>query len=235
MAQVRQQGGSTVVTQVLCAMRQGDRSVEIARLALRHRNRGVVGFDIAGPEAGYPPSAHRAAFDLLAAEDLPVTVHAGEADDLPSIASALLDARALRLGHGVRLALDITDTGDRPVLGPVATWVRDRGIALEVSPTSNLHTGAFAAWGTTLADHPFDLLHRAGVRVTVNTDNRLMSATTLTDDLTALTEAFAYDLRDVETFQLNAARAAFLPADTREDLVATIRAGFDALNHERPF
>ncbi|WP_366146667.1 adenosine deaminase [uncultured Pseudokineococcus sp.] len=225
-AQVRAAGGSTTVTLLLCAMRQGDRSDEIAELALRHRDRGVVGFDIAGPEKGFPPSAHRAAFERLAAAHLPITVHAGEADDLPSIASALLDGRALRLGHGVRLALDITEVDGRPVLGPLATWVRDRGIALELSPTSNLHTGAFAHWGHRMTDHPFDLLHRSGMAVTVNTDNRLMSATTLTADLAALVEAFGYGLAELEEFQLNAARAAFLPAPARADLAETVRTGF---------
>ena len=233
-AQVRAAGGSTTVALLLCAMRQNARSAEIAELALRHRDRGVVGFDIAGPEAGFPPSDHRAAFERLAAAHLPVTVHAGEADDLPSIASALLDGRALRLGHGVRLALDITvDDAGRPVLGPIAAWVRDRGIALELSPTSNLHTGAFARWGTTMAEHPFDLLRRAGMAVTVNTDNRLMSATTLTDDLAALVAAFGYDLADVEQFQVTAARAAFLPADARERLVHAVREGFAALTGAR--
>ena len=229
MAEVRAAGGSTTVALLLCAMRQNARSEEIAELALRHRDRGVVGFDIAGPEAGFPPSDHRAAFDRLAASYLPVTVHAGEADDLPSIASALLDGRALRLGHGVRLALDITVDGDgQPVLGPLATWVRDRGVALELSPTSNLHTGAFAHWGRSMAEHPFDLLRRSGMAVTVNTDNRLMSATTLTGDLAALVEAFDYDLDDLEELQLNAARAAFLPAPARDDLAQAVRAGFAA-------
>lgn len=229
MHQVSEAGGSTTVTQLLCAMRQNERAAQIAELALRHRGHGVVGFDIAGPEAGYPPSAHRDAFDLAAAHYLPVTVHAGEADDLPSITSALLDGRALRLGHGVRLALDITVTDGRPVLGPIATWVRDRGIVLEVSPTSNLHTGTFAPWGQTMADHPFDLLYRSGLKVSVNTDNRLMSATTLTDDLAALVDAFDYHLADVEAFQLNAAHAAFLPADARAELTHTVRRGFAAL------
>ncbi|WP_432543316.1 adenosine deaminase [Kineococcus sp. SYSU DK002] len=226
-AEVRAAGGSTRVTLLVCAMRQNDRSEEIAELALRHRDRGVVGFDIAGPEKGFPPSAHRAAFERVAAAHLPITVHAGEADDLPSIASALLDGRALRLGHGTRLALDITEADGRPVLGPLATWVRDRGIALELSPTSNLHTGAFAHWGDHMTEHPFDLLYRSGMAVTVNTDNRLMSATTLTADLTALVEAFGYGLAEVEEFQLNAARCTFLPAPERADLAETIRAGFD--------
>ncbi|MGQ7298289.1 adenosine deaminase [Quadrisphaera sp. KR29] len=231
--EVRAAGGSTTVTQLLCAMRQGTRSVEVAELALRHRDRGVVGFDVAGPEAGFPPSAHREAFELLAAHHLPVTVHAGEADDLASIDSALLDGRALRLGHGVRLALDVTDSPRGPVLGPTATWVRDRGTALETSPTSNLHTGAVAAWGTSMAEHPFDLLRRAGLAVTVNTDNRLMSATTLTDDLAALVTAFGYGLAELEAFQVTAARALFAPLPEREALVARVREGFAAARDGR--
>ncbi|MEH3076011.1 MAG: adenosine deaminase [Quadrisphaera sp.] len=227
--EVRRAGGRTTVTQLLCAMRQNARSVEIAELALRHRDHGVVGFDIAGPEAGFPPSDHREAFELLAAHHLPVTVHAGEADDLASIDSALLDGRALRLGHGVRLALDVTDSPDGPVLGPTAAWVRDRGIALEMSPTSNLHTGAVASWGSDMAHHPFDLLRRAGLAVTVNTDNRLMSATTLTADLAALVDAFGYDLSDLEAFQVTAARAVFAPLEEREALVGAVRDGFAAL------
>ncbi|WP_298989788.1 adenosine deaminase [uncultured Pseudokineococcus sp.] len=227
-AQVRAAGGSTTVTLLVCAMRQNDRSEEIAELALRHREAGVVGFDIAGPEKAFPPSAHRAAFERVAAAHLPITVHAGEADDLPSIASALLEGRALRPGHGTRLALDITEVDGRPVLGPLATWVRDRGIALELSLTSNLHTGAFAHWGERMTEHPFDLLYRSGTTVTVNTDNRLMSATTLTADLAALVDAFGYGLADLEKLQLNAAHATFLPAPARADLAERIRAGFAA-------
>ena len=111
-------------------------------------------------------------------------------------------------------------------MGRLAQWVRDRGIALETSPSSNLQTGAIAAWGATMADHPFDLLYQLGFRVTVNTDNRLMSATTLTRELGLLADAFGYDVSDVETFQLNAAEVAFLPLEDREELVERIEAGF---------
>lgn len=217
--------------QLVSAMRHLDRGTEIAELALRHRDRGVVGFDIAGPEAGFPATRLREAFELLARECFPATVHAGEADGVESIRGALVDGRALRLGHGVRIAEDIIiersdDEHTFVTLGQVAQWVKDRGIALETSPSSNLQTGAIAAWGSTMADHPFDLLYQLGFRVTVNTDNRLMSATTLTRELGLLVEAFGYGLEDLETFQLNAAEAAFLPLEDREELIERIGSGF---------
>jgi adenosine deaminase len=227
---VESAGGFLRTGQLVSAMRHADRGLEIAELALRHRSGGVVGFDIAGPEAGFPPARLRDAFDLLAGSWMPVTVHAGEADGLDSIRSALLDGRALRLGHGVRIAedLEVEEDGDGIAvgLGPIAEWVRDRGIALETSPSSNLQTGAIAAWGTEMADHPFDMLYQLGFRVTVNTDNRLMSATTLTRELALLAETFGYDLSDIEAFQLNAAEAAFLPLEDREELVELIGAGY---------
>lgn len=225
--------GHTIrVGQLISAMRQNDRGREIAELALRHRDRGAVGFDIAGPEEGFPAARLRDAFDLLAAGFFPRTVHAGEADGIDSIRGALLDGRALRLGHGVRLAEDVEvleDSGEelQVRLGEVAQWVRDREITLEVSPSSNVQTAAFAQWGTALADHPFDLLYQLGFRVTVNCDNRLMSATSLTRELGLLVDAFGYDLEDIEVFQLNAAAGAFLPLEEREGLAETILRGFE--------
>lgn len=229
---VRHQGRGIRIGQLITAMRHADRGLEIAELAVRHRDRGVVGFDIAGAEAGFLPSRHRTAFDYLAGQFMPVTIHAGEADGLDSIRSALIDGRALRLGHGVRLAEDLIierqdDENTYVSLGPVAQWVRDREIALEASPSSNLQTGAIAAWGDELIDHPFDLLYQLGFRVTVNTDNRLQSGTTLTRELALLADAFGYDLDDLEVFQLNAAAAAFLPLDDREELAELIEDGFD--------
>jgi adenosine deaminase len=228
---VRASGGWIRVGQLVSAMRHLDRGTEIAELALRHRDSGVVGFDIAGPEAGFPATRLHEAFDLLARACFPATVHAGEADGIESIRGALVDGHALRLGHGVRVAEDITiessdDENTFVTLGRVAQWVKDRGIALETSPSSNLQTGAVAAWGSTMADHPFDLLYQLGFRVTVNTDNRLMSATTLTRELELLVEAFGYTVDDLETFQLNAAEAAFL--EDREELIERIGRGFGA-------
>ncbi len=212
---VRSSGRSIRVGQLLSSLRHTERGTDIAELALRHRDRGVIGFDIAGPEAGFPPSRLRGAFDLLAHNYLPATVHADEA-----------------LGHGVRLAEDITianedDENTYVTLGDLAQWVKDREIALELSPSSNLQTGAIEQWGDEMIDHPFDLLYQLGFRVTVNTDNRLMSATTLSRELALLTEAFGYDLTDLEVFQINAAAAAFLPIEEREELSEAISVGFE--------
>ena len=229
VADVSASGKSIRVGQLVSAMRHADRGLEIAELAVRHRNNGVVGFDIAGAEAGFPAGNLRLAFDYLAKNFMPATVHAGEADGLDSIRGALFDGRALRLGHGVRLADDISaasedDENKYVTLGPVAQWVKDREIALEIAPSSNLQTNAY---GTELADHPFDLFYQLGFRVTVNTDNRLMSQTTISRELFLLAEEFGYDLTDFEVFQLNAAAAAFLPIDDREDLADQISAGFE--------
>ena len=226
-------GGRTIrAQQLVCGMRQADRTAEMAELAIRHRAEGpgaVCGFDLAGPEHGFPPSEHRAAFDACARAFLPVTCHAGEEGTLDSIASAIVDARALRLGHGVRLIDDVTlddedeDGGFGADLGPVAEWVRDRRIALEMCPSSNLQTGGVID----LAAHPIDVFHQLGFAVTVNTDNRLMSATSTSRELALLAETFEYDLDDVEVFQLNAAAAAFLPLDERDELTDLIVAGFE--------
>ena len=216
-------GHEIQVGQLVSAMRHLDRGVEIAQLALRHRDKGAVGFDIAGPEAGFPASRMKDAFDLLAREMFPVTVHAGEADGVESIRGALIDGRALRLGHGVRIAEDIknlaADTAAGAGLGLVAQWVLDREIVLETSPSSNLQTGAVAAWGTTMAHHPLDALYQLGFGVTINTDNRLMSQTTLTKELGLVAEAFNYEIDDLLAFQLNAAQASFTQWDAKEALV----------------
>ncbi|HEY5224156.1 MAG TPA: adenosine deaminase [Microbacteriaceae bacterium] len=227
-------GREVRVGQLVSAMRHAHRGLEIAELAVRHRDNGVVGFDIAGAEAGFPPANLRTAFDYLAEHFFPATVHAGEADGLDSIRSALIDGRALRLGHGVRLAEDIVverqdDENTFVSLGRLSQWVKDREIVLETSPSSNLQTGAIAQWGDDLVDHPFDLLYQLGFRVTVNTDNRLMSGTTLSRELALLSETFDYDLDDILAFQLNAAAGAFLPLEDREDLADALAAGFDEI------
>ena len=174
----------------------------------------------------------REAFDLLAHNYIPTTVHAGEADGIHSIRGALFDGRALRLGHGVRIAEDVItaredDENTYVTLGPVAQWVKDREIALELSPSSNLQTGAIEQWGDELIDHPFDLLYQLGFRVTVNTDNRLMTATTLSRELALLADAFGYDLTDLAVFQLNAAASSFLSLEEREELADAITTGFE--------
>ena len=231
MSEVEAAGGFIRTGQLVTAMRQNNRGLEIAELAVRHRDNGVVGFDIAGPEKGFMPVNHKAAFEYLAEQLFPVTVHAGEGDGVASIKDAIVSGRALRLGHGVRLIEDVMfsrsegDT-DVVVLGEVAEWVHDRGIALELSPSSNLQTGAISMLGETLSDHPFDILYELGFKVTVNTDNRLMSRTTLTRELELLMSTFGYSLADLEQFQLNAAEASFQALDDREELIDMISEGF---------
>ncbi|HJX76838.1 MAG TPA: adenosine deaminase [Glutamicibacter sp.] len=230
------EGHPIQVGQVISAMRQADRGLEIAQLALRHRGHGVVGFDIAGPEEGFPASRMKEAFDLLAENLFPTTVHAGEGAGLDSIKDAILVGRATRLGHGVRVAEDIEiefggvdddgetldqDTG-LVALGPVANWVRERGIPLEICPSSNLQTGATAAFGEGIESHPIDLLVQTGFNVTISPDNRLMSGTSLSDEFELLVEAFDYDLEDLLDLTLNAAEAAFVPLEMRELLVEYI-------------
>ncbi|HEY0186496.1 MAG TPA: adenosine deaminase [Cellulomonas sp.] len=201
---------------LLCAMRQSDRADEIAALALANRDRGVVGFDIAGPEAGYPAFALGAAFASLRAARFPVTVHAGEAAGRESVDDAV-DVGALRIGHGIRLVEDITvgGPGEEARLGRLAHWVRDRRIALEVCPTSNLQTGG----ARSIAVHPVTTLLRLGFAVTISTDNRLQSATSPTRELSRLVAEAGWTLEDLRDVTVTAARHAFVHEDERRDLI----------------
>ncbi len=209
---VRTGGSEIMVGQLLTAMRHQARSREIAELTVAHRDRGVLGFDIAGAEAGYPPTRHLDAFEYLQRENAHFTIHAGEAFGLPSIWEALQWCGADRLGHGVRIIDDITvDNDGRPKLGRLAAYVRDTRTPLELCPTSNVQTGAVAS----IAEHPIGLLTKLRFRVTVNTDNRLMSGTSMTDEMAALVEAFDHGLEDLRWFTINAMKSAFLPFDER--------------------
>ena len=238
MAEVNESGGFIRTGQIITAMRHADRALEVAELAVRHRNNGVVGFDIAGAEDGFLPSRHKTAFDYLADELFPCTVHAGEGSGIESIKDAIVTGRALRLGHGVRLVEDIMFSRtegetDLVVLGPVAQWVHDRQIILEVSPSSNLQTGAFSMLGDQMADHPIDILYDLGFNVTVNTDNRLMSATNITREMQILVDTFSYTLEDLEQLQINAADGAFQARGEREELIAIIQEGFAEARGEK--
>lgn len=227
---VEEAGGYIRTGQLVTAMRHNNRGLEIAELAVRHRDNGVVGFDIAGPEAGYPPANHKAAFDYLAENMFPTTVHAGEADGIESIRDAIVSGRTLRLGHGVRIYQDLLmreeDGRDYVQLGEVAEWVHFRQIALELCPTSNMQTGAVADLGDEYVDHPVAILFDLGFRVTISPDNRLMSGTSVTHELEQLVEHFEFDLDDLEQLQLNAAEASFQTLDAREELMELIQEGF---------
>jgi adenosine deaminase len=196
---------------LLTAMRHAARSQEIAELAVRHRDTGVVGFDIAGAEAGFPPTRHLDAFEYLQRENFHFTIHAGEAFGLPSIWQAIQWCGADRLGHGVRIVDDITLGDDRPLLGRLAAYVRDKRIPLELCPSSNVQTGA----APSIAEHPIGLLRELRFRVTVNTDNRLMSGTSMSREMALLVDAFGYGWKELQWFTINAMKSAFIPFDER--------------------
>ncbi len=209
---------------LLTAMRHQARSMEIAELAVRYRDLGVVGFDIAGAEAGYPPTRHLDAFEYLQRENAHFTIHAGEGFGLPSIWQAIQWCGADRLGHGVRIIDDITVSDDGEAkLGRLAAYVRDKRIPLEMCPTSNLQTGA----APSIAEHPIGLLRRLYFRVTVNTDNRLMSGTSVSQEFATLVDAFGYDWDDLQWFTVNAMKSAFIPFDERLALInGVIKPGY---------
>jgi adenosine deaminase len=221
-------GGRIVVRQLLTAMRHQARSREIAELAVAWRDCGVVGFDIAGAEAGFPPTRHLDAFEYLQRQNSHFTIHAGEAFGLPSIWEAIQWCGADRLGHGVRIVDDISvDDDGQAHLGRLAAYVRDKRIPLELAPSSNVQTGAASSIDT----HPIGLLTDLRFRVTVNTDNRLMSQTSMTGEMTALVDAFGYDLARLRWFTINAMKSAFLPFDERLAIIEeVIKPGYAALD-----
>ncbi|MDO9378038.1 MAG: adenosine deaminase [Nocardioidaceae bacterium] len=223
-------GRPIVARQLLTAMRHAARSLEIAELAVAHRDAGVVGFDIAGAEAGFPPTRHLDAFEYMHRANAHFTIHAGEAFGLPSIWQALQWCGADRLGHGVRLIddIDLTDP-DRPVLGRLANYVRDRRIPLELCPSSNVQTGA----AESIATHPIGVLKDLRFRVTVNTDNRLMSGTSMSREMGLLVDAFGWGLDDLRWLTINAMKSAFTHYDARLALIEdVVKPGYAALGAE---
>ena len=208
---------------LLCAMRQNDRWDEVADLVVRYRDRGVVGFDLAGPEDGFPPDRIPSAIALLDRARAHRTIHAGEAAGIASIRAALDGAHAERLGHGVRIADEVAPDGS---LGPLARRVRDERVPLEVAPSSNVQTGAYPS----LAAHPIDRLLRLGFAVTVNTDNRLMSGVSASSELADVVATFGWSWDDVQTVTETALAAAFVPDSERNRLLTeVVRPGFAAL------
>ena len=219
-------GHRIVARQLLTAMRHQARSLEIAELAVAHRDEGVAGFDIAGAEAGHPPTRHLDAFEYVHRENAHVTIHAGEGFGLPSIWQALQWCGADRLGHGVRIIDDVHVDGDDVTLGRLAAYVRDTRVPLELCPSSNVQTGA----APSIEEHPIGLLTRLGFRVTVNTDNRLMSGTSTSRELALVADAFDLRMADVRWFTINAMKSAFYPFDQRLALINdVIKPGYAAL------
>jgi adenosine deaminase len=243
-------GNPIRVTGLLTAMRHAAKSTEIAELAIRYRDEGVSGFDIAGAEAGYPPTRHLDAFEYLQRENFHFTIHAGEAFGLPSIWQAIQWCGADRLGHGVRIVDDISIDGSpfaewlegnkadadaltaldlgRVRLGRLAAYVRDKRIPLEMCPSSNLQTSA----ALSIPLHPITLLRRLRFRVTLNTDNRLMSGTSMSREATLLRDEAGWTLEDLRWVTINAMKSAFIPFDERLGLIdEVIKPGYAALGH----
>lgn len=209
---------------IICAMRNRNESLEMAELAVDFRARGVVGFDLAGEEGGYPPKKHVDAFHYIQRENFNITIHAGEGYGKESIWQAIQYCGAHRIGHGTRLIDDVAVVNGKAVkLGDLAQYVLDKRIPLEICLLSNVHTGATP----TLAEHPFRLLYHEKFRVTLNTDNRLMSSTTMTREFEAAQEAFGLTLDDFEKITINAMKSAFLPYARRcEFIYAEIKPGY---------
>lgn len=204
---------------IICAMRNMDVSLEMAELAVDFRERGVVGFDLAGEEGGYPPKKHVDAFHYIQRQNFNITVHAGEGYGKESIWQAIQYCGAHRIGHGTRLIDDVAVVDGKAVkLGDLAQYVLDKRIPLEICLISNVHTGATPS----LAEHPFKILYEEKFRVTLNTDNRLMSSTSMTQEFEAAADTFGLSLDDFETITINSMKSAFLPYYERCDFIYSV-------------
>ena len=229
MAEAKAEGREIAVYSILCGMRQNKHSQEVAELVVKYRHLGVVGFDIAGPEDGFPPSDQRETFDYLRKENAHFTIHAGEAYGLPSIWEAIQLCGAERLGHGVRIIDDIDFSGPEPILGQLASYVRDRRIPLELCPTSNLQTGAAKSY----AEHPIGALAKLRFRITLNTDNRLMSQTSMSFEMSEAVKAFGWDFTELQRVTINAMKSAFIPYPERLKIIeGTIKPGYQRIASE---
>jgi adenosine deaminase len=217
--EIAQDEGNLIrVELLLCGMRQNNLSKQVAELVVKFRDRGVVGFDIAGPEDGFPPTLQQDVFDYLRREMAHFTIHAGEAYGLPSIWEAIQLCGAERLGHGVRIIDDIDRTGPEIKLGRLASYLRDRRIPLELCPTSNLQTGAAQSYG----EHPIGILNELRFRVTLNTDNRLMSATSMSNEMNQCVKHFNWNFSDLQRVTINALKSAFIPFEERLEIIEKV-------------
>ena len=210
---------------ILCGMRNMKNSLEIAELAVNFRNKGVVGFDLAGEEGGYPPKDHLEAFQFIQRENFNITVHAGEAFGKESIWQAIQFCGAHRIGHATRLLEDVVldKNGDVVSLGELSQYVLDKRLPLEICLLSNVHTGAIDS----LENHPFGIFYKKKFRVFLNTDDRLMSDTTLTKEYLTATEVFGITLDDIERLNINAMKSAFIPYEERLKIIYdVIKPGF---------
>ena len=217
---------------IVCALRNqpADLSLQLVELALAYREQGCVGFDLAGEEAGHPAKDHLEAFQLAKRMNFAITIHAGESFGPESIWQALQYCGAHRIGHGTRLVEDLVIYDGKIIkVGLLAQYILDHRIPLEICLSSNLHTGAVSS----IEEHPFGLFNELGFRLTLNSDNRLMSSTTLTDEYMLAVEKFGCRLDDLETLSINGMKSAFAHYDMRcEYIYQRIKAGFDELRSE---
>ena len=214
MAEAKKNGQEIRVEVLLCALRQNNFSDEVATKVVKYKGKGVVGFDIAGPEAGFPPTDHIKAFDYLRNNAAHYTIHAGEAFGVESIALAVRDCHAERIGHGIRLIDDIDFSSGTPVLGSLAREILDRQICLEMAPTSNLQTGGAASYET----HQIGVMKKLGFNVTINTDNRLMSATSMIREVTEISRGYSWTIDDLHDVARNGIMSAFISVDEKSDI-----------------
>jgi adenosine deaminase len=227
--EAKSEGNTIRICSLLCGMRQNDRSQEVAELAVKYRDKGVVGFDIAGPEDGFPPSDQLDTFEYLRKENAHFTIHAGEAYGLPSIWEAIQICGAERLGHGVRIADDIDFNHTPPRLGRLASYVRDRRIPLEMCPSSNIQTGVASSF----AEHPLAKLSKLRFRVTINTDNRLMSATSMSREMYEMVKECDWTYQDLQRATINALKSAFIPFEERLAIIeGLVKPGYEAIAGE---
>lgn len=226
MQEAEREGNKIIVGNILCALRQNQVSFEVAQEVVRYRDRGVCGFDIAGPEDGFPPTDHLKAFKYLEENGAHFTIHAGEAFGIESISLALRDCHAQRIGHGIRLIDDITFDEDKAILGSLAQEILDRQIPLEMAPTSNLQTGGAKSYAT----HQIGVMKKLGFKVTINTDNRLMSRTSMSNEIKNISEGYSWSLQDLEDVALNGIDGAFTTPDVKEEISREIRNRFKALS-----
>lgn len=226
VAEAKSEGRTIRVEGLLCAMRQNNRAFEVAEKVVKYKGKGVVGFDIAGPEMGFPPTNHIRAFDYLREHAAHYTIHAGEAAPLESISLAVRECKAERIGHGIRLMDDISFGESGAKLGSLALEVLDKQIALEMAPTSNLQTGGATSYET----HPIGIMKELGFNVTINTDNRLMSNTSMIREMTEIARGFSWGLQDLQDVTENAINSAFISEDEISDILEThIRPGYRKL------
>ncbi len=213
---------------ILCGMRNMKNTLEIAELAVNFRNQGVVGFDLAGEEGGYPPKKHIEAFQFIQRANFNITIHAGEAFGKESIWQAIQWCGAHRIGHATHLKEDFTFDKDGNVVGfgDLAQYVLDKRIPLEICLLSNVHTGAVDK----IENHPFDIFFKEKYRVTINTDDRLMSDTTMTKEFMTAIEHFNVNMDDVEKITINSMKSAFIPYKERLYYIYNvIKPGFQAM------